>query len=163
MSRPGVSPTIDTNPNIPIASNTLTSDKIQQGVRDELVNAHLDGRPVNMRNVTNSDLEPSVGSDRKIDGDGVTAKVNSDSFEQTNIAGEEYIPGQPMTEAQVAAIEVRIAMGNEVSGQELKDFNSGKEKRDARIKNEKQNSNTRSGKQAEIENIKRQRNQANVR
>jgi hypothetical protein len=55
----------------------------------------------------------------------------------TTIGGEKYIPNQPMTENQVAATEARIAMGNEVSGQELKDYNTGKARRDARIEEDK--------------------------
>lgn len=42
------------------------------------------------------------------------------------IAGELYTPGVPMTENQVSATSMRIAMGNEVPAQQLKDYNDGK-------------------------------------
>ena len=58
------------------------------------------------------------------------------------IAGARYIPGQPMTDNQVAATQTRIAMGNKVTGQELKDYNTGKARRDARIEEDNQLLNT---------------------
>lgn len=166
LSKPSNSPEIDTTPNVPINSDVLTSESIRQSVKDELVNAHLDGRPVNVKNVSSTDLEQSKSNGRKkTSGDKVTSKVKSHSerIESNNIGGEPYIPGQPMTENQVAAIEVSLAMGNSgPSGQELTDYNNGKENRAARIKAEKRNADTRSSKQAKIEELKRQRNRSNV-
>ena len=42
------------------------------------------------------------------------------------IANEVYVPGKPMTENQVSATSMRIAMGNELPAQQLEDYNSGK-------------------------------------
>ena len=45
----------------------------------------------------------------------------------TNIGGEVYIPGQPMSRNQVVAIEVAVAMGNaSPTGQQLRDYKNGK-------------------------------------
>lgn len=68
--------------------------------------------------------------------------TQTQSENYVTIGGEKYIPGQSMTENQVAATEVRIAMGNEVSGQELKDYNTGKARRDARIEEDNRLLNT---------------------
>jgi hypothetical protein len=68
-----------------------------------------------------------VDPDVRTAGDDTPAAVTSSAETFTKIAGERYIPGQPMSPNQVAATSVRIQMGNEVSGQELKDYNAGKE------------------------------------
>ena len=68
------------------------------------------------------------------------AQPQSESY--TTIGDEKYIPNQPMTENQVAATQVAIAMGNEVSGQKLRDYNAGKARRDARIEEDNRLLNT---------------------
>lgn len=157
MSGPKLAPSVN--------SETETGDDIQQRVKNELVNAHLDGRPVDMQNVADNDLGPNNnGYGRTLDGDNVSRKSYTNSVKRENRGNEEYIPGQPMTENQVAAIEMALAMGNPgPSGQELTDYNNGKANRDARIKAEKKNADTRSSKQAKIEEIKKQRNQDKAR
>lgn len=62
-----------------------------------------------------------------------TTSNTSTSNGYAQIGGEKYIPNQPMTENQVAATSTRIAMGNEVSGQELRDYNAGKARVEARV------------------------------
>lgn len=62
-----------------------------------------------------------------------TTSNTSTSNDYVQIGGEKYIPNQPMTENQVVATSTRIANGNEVSGQRLRDYNAGKARRDARI------------------------------
>ena len=52
--------------------------------------------------------------------------TSSLSTNDTLIADELYVPGVPMTENQVAATTMRIAMGNELPAQQLKDYNDGK-------------------------------------
>ena len=78
----------------------------------------------------NSPLGTTVGQidpDVRNAGDDKPTSVTSSEDNFTTIGGERYIPGQPMTANQVAATSASIAMGNEVSGQRLKDYNTGRE------------------------------------
>ena len=64
---------------------------------------------------------PNFKQDGGIKGGGAGAQKSADL-----IAGEVYTPGKPMTPKQVAATDARIAMGNTISDQMMKDYEAGK-------------------------------------
>ena len=57
----------------------------------------------------------------------VSTTPQSNTVNMKGIGGEVYIPGQPMSQTQVAAIDTALMMGNpEPTGQELRDYKNGK-------------------------------------
>ena len=54
-------------------------------------------------------------------------RTYSESYEGTMIGGEPYISGKPMTENQIAATDVKLAMGNKLPDSVMADYNSGRE------------------------------------
>ena len=57
----------------------------------------------------------------------------SESVDTGMIGGEVYTPGQPMSQNQIDASDIRMAMGGQLSDQEMRDYESGKALRSSSV------------------------------
>ena len=57
----------------------------------------------------------------------------SESVDTSMIGGEVYTPGQPMSQNQIDASDIRMAMGGQLSDQEMRDYESGKALRSSSV------------------------------
>ena len=57
----------------------------------------------------------------------------SESVNTGMIGGEVYTPGQPMSQNQIDASDIRMAMGGQLSDQEMRDYEAGKALRSSSV------------------------------
>ena len=57
----------------------------------------------------------------------------SESVDTGMIGGEVYTPGQPMSQNQIDASDIRMAMGGQLSDQEMRDYETGKALRSSSV------------------------------
>jgi hypothetical protein len=128
--------------------NVITSELISDYMNGKQLNItndlgknlyYYNGKPLNIGNV-NTNLNNIIvrsgkkmynTSDSKFSGSLENASSYtppvSNQYQGKNIAGEKYVPGQPMSSMQVSAINTAVAMGNpSPTGQELRDYKNGK-------------------------------------
>lgn len=87
----------------------------------------------------------------------VSITQQSNTVNMKDIGGEVYIPGQPMSQTQVAAIDKALMMGNPApTGQELRDYKNGKALKSTADQAADGDQTQRSLKQANIETLKSQ-------